>query len=75
MSKSTNKITHLSDDEMRKYLAWAGELQKAHFAECDAPLDGLCITFEITNLGTSVVAHTGCAPCSGSHIVLREFWK
>ena len=72
MTTDLNNIIHLSDNEIQIFLGWAKELQVAHAKECDALLDGISITFEITNLGTTVVAHTGCAPLSGAHVVLRE---
>ena len=72
MSSNLNKTLHLSNNELQKYHEWAKELQIVHFKECEAPLDGLSITFELTNLGTTVVAHTGCAALSGAHVILRD---
>ena len=72
MSNYLKQTIQLSDKEIEKYLEWAKNLQQSHSSEGDGPLDGLSITFEITSIGTSVIAHTGNSTNSSSQIVLRD---
>jgi|SaaInlV_120m_DNA_4_1040238.scaffolds.fasta_scaffold14453_2 hypothetical protein len=72
MSNYLKQTIQLSDKEIEKYLEWAINLQESHSSECDGPLDALSITFQITNIGTSVIAHTGNSTNSRSQIILRD---
>jgi hypothetical protein len=72
MSNYLKQAIQLSDREIEKYLEWAKILQQSHSSETDEPIHGLSITFEITSIGTSVIAHTGNSTNSNSQIVLRD---
>jgi len=75
MSQEEKMTFELSAEETRAYRQWVSERASKMAGEDEAGLDGVCISFVLTPMGTGVVAHINASWDENSpHIVLREMF-
>lgn len=66
-----NNAFILTEEELRRYNKWATEIATA-MGNADIESWSVNVTFNFSNYGTAIVAHSGCGTDRSGDLIIRD---